>query len=58
MTMRASYIALPHQLTSRRWMVFNRLRSQPVVCGLSPTQARTLAAALNIAATGEGPGLP
>jgi hypothetical protein len=56
--MRASYVALPHQLTSRRWMVFNRLRSQPVVSGLSPTQARTLAAALNIAASGEGPGLP
>jgi hypothetical protein len=51
--MRASYVALPHQLTSRRWMVFNRIRCQPVACDLSPEQAQTLADAFNIAATGE-----
>ncbi len=53
--MRPSYVALPHQLTLRGWMVFHRIRCQPVASRLTPSQARTLADALNLAATGEAP---
>ncbi len=53
--MHPSYIALPHQLTIRGWMVFHRTRCQAVACRLTPAQARTLADALNLAATGEAP---
>jgi hypothetical protein len=51
--MRPSYVALPHQLVPRGWMVFNRERCRPVAATLTRGQAQTLAAALNLAATGE-----
>lgn len=53
--MHPSYVALPHQLTMHGWMVFHRTRCQPVASRLTPSQARTLAEALNLAATGEAP---
>jgi hypothetical protein len=53
--MRPTYIALPHLLTSRGWMVFNRVRCRPVAESLTRPQAQTLATALNLASTGEQP---
>jgi len=50
-----SYVALPHQLADRGWMVFHRTHCRPVALRLTPSQARTLADALNLAATGEAP---
>jgi hypothetical protein len=50
-----TYIALPHQLTSRAWMVFNLKRCCPVASNLSPRQARTLAEALNEVVSGIQP---
>jgi hypothetical protein len=53
--MHPSYVPLPHQLTARGWMVFHRIRCEAVASRLTPPQARTLADALNLAATGEAP---
>jgi hypothetical protein len=53
--MPVSYVALPHQLADRGWMVFHRTRCRPVASRLTPAQAKTLADALNLAATGEAP---
>ncbi len=53
--MRPSYVAIPHHLTAQGWMVFHRTLCQPVASKLTPSQARTLADALNLAATGEAP---
>ena len=53
--MHGSYVALPHQLTMRGWMVFHRSDCRPVASKLTPSQARTLAATLNLVATGEAP---
>jgi hypothetical protein len=53
--MQPCYIALPHQLAARGWMVFHRTRCEAVAYRLTPPQARTLADALNLAATGEAP---
>lgn len=53
--MRPPYIALPHLLTSRGWMVFDRVRCQPAAESLTRRQAQTLATALNVASTGELP---
>jgi hypothetical protein len=45
------YAAMPHALTSRGWMVFNRRRLQPVAGAMTVHQAHTLAALLNLVAT-------
>ncbi len=49
------YVALPHQLAARGWVVFHRTRARPVASRLTPAQAKTLADALNLPPTGGAP---
>jgi hypothetical protein len=49
------YVAMPHAVTRLGWMVYNRHRSRPTAVALTPSQAKTLAAVLNLACTGAPP---